>query len=126
MERDTKQRRAIRDVFEGERRPLSPEEVLAAGQGAVPSLGIATVYRNIKSLLSGGWLHPVELPGEPSRYERSGRPHHHHFVCRTCEQAFDVEACPADVERLAPEGFLVEAHDLVLYGRCPGCAAAAG
>ncbi len=121
MERDTKQRRAIREVVARERRPLSTDEMLAAGQTLVPSLGIATVYRNIKALLSEGWLHPVELPGEPPRYERGGRPHHHHFICRECGQAYDVEACPEDVERLAPAGFRVEAHELVLYGRCPGC-----
>ncbi len=121
MERDTKQRRAIREVFTREHRPLSTDEVLASGQDLVPSLGIATVYRNIKALLSEGWLHPVELPGEPARYEQSGRPHHHHFICRTCQQAFDVEACPKDVEHLAPAGFRVEDHELVLYGRCPGC-----
>ena len=121
MERDTKQRRAIREAFTRERRPLSTDEVLASGQDLVPSLGIATVYRNIKALLRDGWLHPVELPGEPARYEQSGRPHHHHFICRACQQAFDVEACPKDVERLAPSGFLVEAHELVLYGRCPTC-----
>jgi Fe2+ or Zn2+ uptake regulation protein len=25
------------------------------------------------------------------------------------------------VERLAPPGFTVDAHELVLYGHCPGC-----
>ena len=121
MERDTRQRRAIRQIFTRERRPLSTEEVLAAGQAVVPTLGIATVYRNIKALLADGWLHSVELPGETSRYERGGRPHHHHFMCRRCDQAFDVEACPEDIERLGPPGFVVESHELVLYGRCPEC-----
>ena len=121
MQRDTRQRRAIRAVFTRERRPLSTDEVLVAGKSLVPSLGIATVYRNIKTLVSDGWLHTVEVPGEPARYEQSGRPHHHHFICRECEQAFDVEACPQDVERLAPEGFVVESHEVVLYGRCPRC-----
>lgn len=121
MERDTKQRRAIREIFTRERRPLSTDEVLKAGRSLVPSLGIATVYRNINSLADEGWIHSVDLPGELPRYERCGKPHHHHFICRVCGLAFDVTACPEDVERLAPPGFTVEAHDLVLYGRCPGC-----
>jgi Fur family ferric uptake transcriptional regulator len=98
--------------------------VLAAGRRLVPSLGIATVYRNISSLSAQGWIHSVELPGEPARYERCGKPHHHHFICRGCGLAFDVAACPDDVERLAPPGFAVDAHELVLYGYCPGCHAA--
>ncbi len=121
MERDTKQRRAIREIFTRERRPLSTDEVLVAGRMLVPSLGIATVYRNINSLSDEGWIHSVELPGEPARYERCGKPHHHHFICRGCGSAFDVASCPEDVERLAPPGFAVDAHELVLYGHCPGC-----
>ena len=80
MERDTKQRRAIREIFKRERRPLSTDEVLAAGRRLVPSLGIATVYRIIHSLSDEGWIHSVELPGESARYERCGKPHHHHFM----------------------------------------------
>lgn len=121
MERDTKQRRAIREVFSRERRPLSTEEVLVAGRMLVPSLGIATVYRTISSLVDESWIHSVELPGESSRYERSGKPHHHHFICRGCGSAFDVADCPEDVEQLAPPGFEVDAHELVLYGHCPEC-----
>ena len=62
MERDTKQRRAIREIFTRERRPLSTDEVLVAGRMLVPSLGIATVYRNIKSLSDEGWIDPVDFP----------------------------------------------------------------
>ncbi len=122
MLRDTAQRRAIREVFRSEARPLSPEDVLHGGQGSVPSLGIATVYRNIKALMQEGWLKTVALPGESTRYDLSARPHHHHFVCKCCEQAFDIEACPSGVEGLAPKGFVVEDHEVTLYGRCPACA----
>ena len=121
MERDTRQRRAIRRVFVDTGRPLGPEDVVREGQRHVPTLGIATVYRNLKSLVDEGWLLPVELPGEATRYELADRPHHHHFVCNHCEQAFDVHGCPPDVEDLAPDGFQVESHEVVLYGACPAC-----
>jgi Fur family transcriptional regulator, ferric uptake regulator len=121
MQRDTAQRRAIRDVFRREARPLSPEEVLKGGQASVPSLGIATVYRSIKGLIEEGWLKTVDLPGDRTRYELSATPHHHHFVCTRCGQASDIEDCPSDVESLATEGYQVEAHELTLYGACPAC-----
>ena len=122
MQRDTRQRRAVRTVFSESGRPLTPEEVLDGGQSLVPSLGIATVYRHIKALVEEEWLTTVELPGESPRYELSERPHHHHFVCRACDQAFDIDACPKDVEGMAPAGYVVEEHEVVLYGRCPACA----
>ncbi len=121
MERKTRQRDAIRQVFEETPRPLGPFEVLEAGRTRVTGLGIATVYRAINALVESGWLVPVELPGEAPRYERAGAGHHHHFRCRQCSRVFEIEGCTNDFAALAPAGFQLEAHDVVLYGRCARC-----
>jgi Fur family transcriptional regulator, ferric uptake regulator len=125
MERNTRQRSAISAVIALAQRPLLPQEVLEAARTEAPGLGIATVYRNLKSLLEDGLLQEVTLPGENPRYETAGHPHHHHFQCMHCNRVFDVHACPGDLSRLAPKGFSVEAHDLTLYGRCAECEAKA-
>lgn len=125
MERNTRQRAAIRSAIEQAQRPLLPQEVLEAAQAEVPGLGIATVYRNLKALVDDGELRVVELPGENPRYELAGHEHHHHFQCTRCDKVFDVHACPGDLSRMAPAGFVVEDHDLTLYGRCSDCAAPA-
>ncbi len=122
MERNTRQRSAIRDAIALAERPLLPQEVLDAAQLEVPGLGIATVYRNLKALVDEGQLQPVNLPGENARFELVGHQHHHHFQCRQCQRVFDVHACPGDLSRMAPQGFRVEDHDLTLYGRCKDCA----
>jgi Fur family ferric uptake transcriptional regulator len=124
MERTTRQRTAIQRVLEREGRPLSPAELLAAAQAEVPGLGIATVYRTIRALVDEGIAVAVELPGEPARYERAGAQHHHHFRCRSCDRVFEVPGCAAGITALVPPGFALERHELVLYGRCGGCAAA--
>lgn len=120
--RDTQQRRAIRRVIEESGRPLGPREVLDAAQAHCPGLGIATVYRTLKTLVEEAELTQVELPGEPPRYETTGKHHHHHFHCRACDRVFELEGCPEGLRRLTPPGFSLESHELVLYGRCPGCA----
>ena len=125
MERNTRQRSAIRDAIAQADRPLLPQEVLVAAQHAVPGLGIATVYRNLKVLVEAGELQVVHLPGENPRFEPVGHHHHHHFQCRQCQRVFDVHACPGDLGRLAPQGFAVEDHDLTLYGRCRDCVSSA-
>ncbi len=122
MQRDTRQRRAIRRVFTNAGRPLSLDEILEYGKRIVPSLGVATVYRNVKTLVGEGWLSRVKLPGGGLRYELADRPHHHHFLCNSCDQAFDVPRCPDEVETLAPDGFQVDSHELILFGRCVACA----
>jgi len=122
MERNTRQRSAIRDAIALADRPLLPQEVLEAAQHDVPGLGIATVYRNLKVLVEEGELQAVNLPGENPRFEVVGHQHHHHFQCRQCQRVFDVHACPGDLSRMAPQGFTVEDHDVTLYGRCKDCA----
>jgi len=121
MQRQTRQRDAIRGAFAAAARPLSPQEVLSAARRVLPSLGIATVYRTVKALLADGALHTVELPGAPARYELAGKRHHHHFHCRACDGVFEVEACPAGIRRLLPGGFRLERHEIILYGLCAGC-----
>lgn len=112
----------MRRVFMSAGRPLTPEEILEQGQQIVPSLGLATVYRYVKTLTANAWLAEVELPGGGVRYELAERPHHHHFLCRSCDQAFDVHRCPDEIEELAPDGFRVDDHELILYGSCAACA----
>jgi Fur family ferric uptake transcriptional regulator len=119
--RNTKQRDAVRSAFEETDRPLSPEEVLEIAIRSVPGLGIATVYRNIKGLLEDGWLTTVALIGDVPRYEKSGKHHHHHFHCVTCNKVFELSGCPDGINRLVPKGFKVNSHHLVLDGTCKEC-----
>ena len=120
--RDTRQKRAIRDAFAAEGRPLSANEALEAAQARSDSVGIATVYRSIRSLLADGWLEPVDLPGEPSRYEVAGKAHHHHFRCSSCERVFDLEGCDQTKRIAVPRGYRIEGHAVTVYGTCARCA----
>ncbi|WP_427307105.1 Fur family transcriptional regulator [Cupriavidus sp. H39] len=130
MERMTRQRGAVIDALREAGRPLSPAEILAAAQRQVPSLGLATVYRNLRALLDDAQVHAVELPGQADRYElaeESGAvTHRHYFQCLTCDRVFPLDGCPGHLEEITPPGFVVEHHELTLLGRCPDCAAKPG
>lgn len=121
MERDTTQRRAIRAVLKSADGPLTPQDVLAAARSQVPQLGIATVYRSLKALTDEGWLITVDVPGEPQRYEKAGKGHHHHFSCNECGRMFEVNGCPEDLKELVPDGFAMEGHEVFIYGLCEAC-----
>ncbi|MBI5836413.1 MAG: transcriptional repressor [Candidatus Eisenbacteria bacterium] len=121
MERNTSQRRAIQRVLQDAARPMGPREILDAARRHIPGLGIATVYRTIKRCVEEGTLHPVELPGEPPRYEPAGKNHHHHFRCRGCNRVYEVRGCPKNLSTLTPPGFRLEDHSVVLYGLCVEC-----
>lgn len=122
MARKTEQRAAVRRVLLEAQRPLSAHEVWESARLYVVRLGIATVYRSLNRLLEAEWLAAVHLPGEPARYEVAGKAHHHHFHCRHCNRVFEVPECISDLGRMTPAGFVLDDHDVVLYGRCRECA----
>jgi Fur family ferric uptake transcriptional regulator len=119
--RDTKQRRAIREVFERSRRPLAPEEALSLAKVNVKGLGIATIYRAIRDFVEAGFLTSVNLPGKPPRYEVSHKHHHHHFHCKKCDSLYEIDNCPGELQNLTPKGFVLETHEITLFGLCKGC-----
>ena len=120
-QRRTQQLEAIREALTQADRPLDAHELHAAAADHSPGLGLATVYRTVKTGVEEGWLKPVELPGAATRYELAGKAHHHHFECRQCQRVFEVAGCPGQLQRLTPTGFALEAHELVLYGLCDQC-----
>lgn len=120
--RQTKQRQVILQVIAESEHPLSVEDILAQGVSQLPSLGIATVYREIKRLQETGEVHAVSLPGGQVRYERHGKHHHHHFQCNRCGSVFDISGCTGNLEQLLPPGFHLSGHEIFLYGLCPDCA----
>lgn len=119
--RNTRQKSAIREAFLRADRPLSPEEVLNAAQSEVEGLSIATVYRNIASLLESSWLTTVVMPGETLRYEVAGKGHHHHFRCDGCGKVFDLQGCDLSLKPKLPRGFRVTSHEFFLFGHCADC-----
>ncbi|MBL8376374.1 MAG: transcriptional repressor [Burkholderiales bacterium] len=126
MERYSRQRDAIFAAISAAGRPLSPQEVLAAGRGEVASLSIATVYRALKTLTEEKWIRAVELPGEPDRYEVTSLGEHHHFKCRSCGRVFDVFHDFDSRKLPAPPEFHVDRLDILLYGRCNECPGPSG
>jgi Fur family transcriptional regulator, ferric uptake regulator len=117
----TKQRLVLTQVFEQAERPLTVSEVCRAAKRRLPSLGIATVYRAINRFVSAGQVRAVEIPGIPPHYEGTSRNHHHFFLCQECKRLFDLMGCVRGVRGLAPSGFRVQQHEIVLYGECASC-----
>jgi Fur family transcriptional regulator, ferric uptake regulator len=119
--RVTRQRQSIEAVIADAGEPIAPREILSRAQRRVKGLGLATVYRTLSALVRAGAVKAVEIPGEPPRYEVAGKAHHHHFSCRSCGRVYEVEGCCGHFEDHLPRGFVVEHHEVVLFGRCGSC-----
>lgn len=119
--RNTRQKEAIRQALTTADRPLSPEEILAAAQGSVRNISLATVYRNIAAMVRDEWLVGIDFPGMPARYEVAGKKHHHHFHCGACDKVYELEGCAVDVTARLPKGFRATGHEFFLSGTCAAC-----
>jgi Fur family ferric uptake transcriptional regulator len=122
MKRKTAQRAAIEQVFRQQERPLGVEEILQRGREIVTSLNQATVYRTLKLLVASGWLHQFSHPALGTLYEMTGKEHHHHFYCRMCNRVLELPGCALKNEGIVPDGFVVEDHEVFLFGICTSCA----
>ncbi|MFW5731075.1 MAG: Fur family transcriptional regulator [Desulfonatronovibrionaceae bacterium] len=121
MEHNTRQRQAIISCLRESAGPLSPREILEYSRETAGRMGIATVYRNLRRLVLKGIVREQHFPGEGTRYEMTSLGHHHHFYCRQCRRVYCIEGCPADFQAKLPCGFVLEEHEVLLYGTCQDC-----
>jgi len=112
---------AIETVFEMADHPLSPHDVLAQARSIHPGMGIATVYRAIRSLLEDNRIVPVEVSGKPPLYERADLEHHHHFHCETCGEVTPLGGCSLSANYELPKGFDSISHEVLFRGTCADC-----
>jgi Fur family ferric uptake transcriptional regulator len=120
MPRETKQRNAIRRVFDTQGRPLSPKEVLDVASQEVPNLGIATVYRNINEMIRRGTLAVVEIPGQSPRYtlaEKAKETENQSLlVCKNTNRVFHGSKDQFRLDLPQIPGFEITGYQVIVYG----------
>ncbi len=89
-----------------------------------PSLGRATVFRAIETLVGLKQLDRVTFADGTHRYRVCGTAHHHHLTCVGCHRVIEIETC-LPMEQFhaiaSRNDFALEGHALELYGRCAEC-----
>lgn len=122
--KNTRQRRAILDVLERSPCPVTAEEIAALVEKQVPGIALSTVYRNLERLVETGGVSRIALEDGVFHYESSSAPHGHYLICSECQKKIKLKHCPLEsVSRQLEQetGFLIQGHDLKLYGVCPDC-----
>jgi len=99
--------------------------VVRAGIGAISR---QTVYSTLAALTDKGLLRCIQPAGSPVRYEDRVGDNHHHLVCRTCGRMVDVDCAVGETPCLTAAdnaGYEVDEAEVMYWGRCPECVAAA-
>ena len=71
----TKQRQLILDAVMASDAHPTADELFQQIRGELPTISLATVYRNLNLLSEDGVIRKIEMPGMPDRFDQIGRAH---------------------------------------------------
>jgi Fur family transcriptional regulator, peroxide stress response regulator len=127
----THQRRVIYEVVMSLHGHPSPEVIYEKVRRKIPSISLATVYKNVRTFLGKGMLREVSMHHGSLRVEPNGH-EHHHLVCIRCRAITDLDPrmlgplrIPAPLPRMKHQsrGFQITRIAVDVLGVCAACAA---
>jgi Fe2+ or Zn2+ uptake regulation protein len=86
------------------------------------------VYDVLRALTVAGLVRRFQPTGSVARYESRVGDNHHHVVCRSCGAIADVDCAVGTTPCLTASdghGFMIDEAEVIYWGRCPECVAAA-
>jgi Fur family transcriptional regulator, stress-responsive regulator len=86
------------------------------------------VYDVLRALTAAGLVRRIQPAGSVARYEARVGDNHHHVVCQSCGAIGDVDCAVGYIPCLTAAddaGYEIGEAEVIYWGRCPGCAAAA-
>ena len=123
-ERVTRQRVLIAERLAAAGRQLTAGDLYEELQRDEPTIGRATVFRTLETLVEAGVVRRLEQEGHVYAYVACQPEHHHHLSCTHCGRVEEIdEAYVLPIaERVAAErGFEIDDARLDFYGRCGRC-----
>ena len=119
----TQQRRLIYQALVESSEHPSPELIYERVRRSIPSISLATVYKNIKTIRELGLLREVSHPGSVARLD-TNLESHHHLLCSRCQALVDFYDETLDgllLSGAVPSGFQIEGYQVQVTGVCRSC-----
>lgn len=117
-ERETKQKKTIRNYLEHTTSHPSAETIYEDVQEELPDISKATVYRILRNLHDKGEIQ--KIPTKVAKWDKIPNPHPH-FYCIKCQTIYDVEEDIQLPEKKNLSIGEVEKFRLVFSGVCKHC-----
>lgn len=119
----TQQRAAVFDYLSQVEHHPTAEEVFLAVKRKLPRISLATVYKNLETLVACGTVSKLTYGDAAARYDIR-TDHHYHTRCLECGKIWDLDAGKGSdlLKQIKPQaGFEVQDYRLELLGRCREC-----
>lgn len=116
----SKQRQVVLTAVLNSHDHPSAEMILLRSKEIMPSINLATVYRNLNALIKEGLVKKVVAEGG-DRFDTTTY-NHAHFQCLSCNSVTDVMGVDLNgVTDKCGNGYVVNGVDLIIKGICPDC-----
>lgn len=125
----SRQRNIVLDIVKKSYDHPTAEEVYALAVKGLPTIGIATVYRNLNQLAEVGEIKRIHVMDGSDRFD-GHLEEHYHMVCKCCGRLTDLhtdEEVIKDIKDKICSGFnvksdtTIELAPIVLKGTCEQC-----
>ena len=104
------------------------DSIFGAVRRELPEVSQQAVYDVLHALTAVGLVRRIQPAGSVARYEARVGDNHHHVVCRSCGAIADVDCAVGEAPCLTAsddQGFSVDEAEVIYWGVCPECVAAA-
>lgn len=106
----------------------SAETIAREVRGEIGAISRQAVYDALRMLTEEGILRRIQPAGSPALFDPRAGDSHDHVICRGCGAVADVEGAgrPASTfSAAADSGYQIDAAEVLYWGVCPECRAAA-
>jgi Fur family transcriptional regulator, stress-responsive regulator len=104
------------------------DDIDQAVRAEIGTISRQAVYDALATLTDSGLVRRIQPAGSPGRYEDRVGDNHHHLICRACGRMVDVDCAVGEVPCLTASddgGYEIDEAEVIYWGRCPDCVAAA-
>jgi len=119
----SKQREEILNYLQNTTAHPTAEQIYQDLKHTMPSLSLATVYRNLNLLQELNMVSKLDTGAPVDRFDANIKSHAH-FICDVCHEVFDIFTDLVDLKKFKHDmgkDFTVKSHRLYLYGTCEKC-----
>ena len=104
------------------------DSIIGAVRRELSRVSHQAVYDGLRALTAVGLVRRIQPPGSVARYEARIADNHHHVVCRSCGAIAVVDCAVGEAPCMTAsddQGFLIDEAEVIYWGVCPECVAAA-
>ena len=118
----TKIREKIWNILDNSQDPLTAEDIYKLNLGI--EVNLSTIYRTLTSFYEEGLLTKELRNDGKTAFLIKKDTHKHILICSICHKKTYLNKCPFELVKemvLKETGFLIQNHNIELYGICNEC-----